>query len=426
MSGNVLAMKTLEFLAQLQQTQQQRLAVVRFEEGLKASLPEFQWLAQALESYPDQLQHEGLFLGIGKRSGLLLGAFLHWTFRGPGAGGVRLWPYQELSEYLTDGMRLALGMGRKNALAGLWWGGGKGVICRPESASFQDPEWRKNAYQDYGDFVSSLDGCYVTAEDAGTTPPDMAEVFSRTRFTTCIPPEFGGSGNPSGPTAEGVLQAMRALAEFLGHESLKGLSVAIQGAGQVGSRLAGHLLDQGVGRLLMSDLDKERIPEGAEYVEPAEIFSAEVDLFSPCALGAVLNPRTIPLIKARGVCGAANNQLEDPVRDSEALHERGVVYVPDYVANRMGIVNCADEQSGRLRDDPRVQRHLSLDWPEGVYQTVKRILDRSAAHQTSPESEAVRLADEAARQTHPIWGHRANQIARAVWEKFREPVSGSV
>ena len=130
----------------------------------------------------------------------------------------------------------------------------------------------------------------------------------------------------------------------------------------------------------MSDLDRDRIPEGAEYVEPGKILSSEVDLLSPCALGAVLNPRTIPVLKAKGVCGAANNQLEDPVRDSEALHRRGVVYVPDYVANRMGIVNCADEQSGRLKDDPRVQRHLSLDWPEGVYQTDSSSSKAGPAH----------------------------------------------
>ncbi|MCA9777057.1 MAG: Glu/Leu/Phe/Val dehydrogenase [Candidatus Eremiobacteraeota bacterium] len=413
-------MKTTEFIRDLEQTPQRRLAVVRFDEGLKASLSEFQWLADKLEEYPDQLQHEGLFLEIGRRSGLLMGAFLHWTFRGPGAGGVRLWPYQDLSDYLTDGLRLAVGMGRKNALAGLWWGGGKGVICRPEDAPFQNPQWRKEVYQDYGDFVSSIDGCYVTAEDAGTTPPDMAEVFSRTRFTTCIPAEFGGSGNPSGPTAVGVLRALQALAEHLGYESLRGLTVAIQGAGQVGGRLANHLLEEGVGRLVMSDLDRERIPEGVDYLEPDKILAAEVDLLSPCALGAVLNAETIPQIRAQGICGAANNQLQDPVQDSEALHQRGIIYVPDYVANRMGIVNCADEQSGRLEDDPRVQRHLSLDWPEGVYQTVRRILRRSSDGRRSPESEAVRLADEAARQHHPLWGHRPNQIARAVWKKFRD------
>lgn len=409
-----------EFISELQKLESKRLAVVRFKDGLKASSPRFQWLADELESYPDQLNHEGLFLELGRRTGLLMGAFLHLTHRGPGAGGVRLWPYQSLSDYLTDGIRLAVGMGRKNALSGLWWGGGKGVICRPDDAPFEDPTWRREVYRDYGDFVSSLDGCYVTAEDAGTGPADMAEVFRRTRFTTCIPPELGGSGNPSGPTALGVLRALQALAEHLGHHGLQGLTVAIQGAGQVGGRLAGHLLNEGVERLLMSDLDRSRVPAEAEFVEPDQILSAEVDLLSPCALGGTLNEKTIPTIQARGVCGAANNQLRDPVADAEALHRRGIVYVPDYVANRMGIVNCADEQSGRLENDPRVQRHLSFDWSEGVYQTVKRVLALARQKGTSPEAEAVMLADQAALVSHPIWGHRPYEIACAVWEKFSD------
>jgi glutamate dehydrogenase/leucine dehydrogenase len=409
-----------EFVRELGQAKTNSLAIVRFKDGLKSSLPQFQWLADELQEYPDQLRHEGVFLTLGQRSGLLMGGFLHLTHRGPGAGGVRLWPYRELRDYLTDGMRLAVGMGRKNALAGLWWGGGKGVICRPDGAPYTDSSWRKDVYRDYGDFVTSLNGCYVTAEDAGTCPADMAQVFRRTRFTTCIPPELGGSGNPSGPTALGVLRALQALAEHLGHDGLKGLSVAIQGAGQVGGRLAEHLLKEGVARLLVSDLDESRVPEGAEFVEPGKILSAKVDLLSPCALGAVLNEETIPTIQARGICGAANNQLRDPVGDAEALRERNIVYVPDYVANRMGIVNCADEQSGRLESDPRVQRHLSLDWPEGVYQTVKRILEQARQNGTSPEAEAVLLADQAALQPHPLWGHRPYQIARAVWQKFAE------
>ena len=403
----------------LQEAGAQRLAIVRFDDRLKSSLEEFQWLADELIDYPDQLEHEGVFLGLGERSGVLMGAFLHWTHRGPGAGGVRLWPYHKLRDYLTDGLRLAVGMGRKNALAGLWWGGGKGVICRPQDAPYQDGSWRQDVYRDFGDFVTSLDGCYVTAEDAGTTPKDMAEVFRRTRFTTCIPPELGGSGNPSGPTALGVLRALQALAEHLGHESLKGLSVAIQGAGQVGSRLARYLLDEGVGRLLVSDLDESRVPKGAEFEEPDKILSAKVDLLSPCALGGVLNESSIPTIQARGVCGAANNQLRDPVKDAERLSLRGIIYVPDYVANRMGIVNCADEQSGRLESDPRIQRHLSFDWPEGVYQTVKRVLQKARENGTSPEAESVRLADKAALQPHPLWGHRPNEIAKAVWRKFK-------
>ena len=153
----------------------------------------------------DHLEHEALFFEVGPETGALLTAFVHQTTRGQGAGGVRHWAYARLEDLLRDGLRLSVGMTRKNALAGLWWGGAKGIIAREPGERYRDPEYRRQLYREYGSFISSLRGCYVTAEDAGTTPPDMLEVFSRTRHTTCIPPAFGGSGNPSEPTAKGVL-----------------------------------------------------------------------------------------------------------------------------------------------------------------------------------------------------------------------------
>ena len=146
---------------------------------------------------PDFHGHEGVFLAVGEESRALFGAFVHDTHRGLSQGGLRFWPYPTLTAFLADGLRLAQGMTRKNALAGLWWGGGKGIIARDPDAPFRDPAYRRTLYREYGAFVTSLAGCYVTAEDAGTGAADMAEVFTATRFVTCIPPALGGSGNPS-------------------------------------------------------------------------------------------------------------------------------------------------------------------------------------------------------------------------------------
>eukprot|EP00736_Rhodelphis_marinus_P001985 Rmarinus@m.22041 len=178
----------------------------------------------------DYLGHEGIFLEVGKRSGSLLGAFLWKTVRGQGCGGIRLWPYETMENYLRDGMRLAIGMGRKSALAGLWWGGGKGVIARPPGSDFRSREFRDLIFRDYGDFLSSLQGCYVAAEDAGVCVDDVDVVFSRTRYTTCISPALGGSGNPSIQTARGVVSSMEGALEFIGAGSLEGKTVAMQGS----------------------------------------------------------------------------------------------------------------------------------------------------------------------------------------------------
>lgn len=168
---------------------------------------------------------------IGPVSGTLQCAVVHKTRRGPGAGGVRNWYYDTVSHFLSDGLRLSRGMSHKNALAGLWWGGGKGVIARNSGSSAvnpMDPDTRQTIYKEHGQFMTALKGCYITAEDAGTSLTDMASIFSTTRFTTCIPVELGGSGMPSLPTSQGVLRGIEAAFDFLG-KSLVGSSIAVQG-----------------------------------------------------------------------------------------------------------------------------------------------------------------------------------------------------
>ena len=366
--------------------------------------------------------HEGLFLEIGARSDHLLGAFLHQTIRGQGAGGVRFWQYGTVEHYLRDGLRLSRGMGHKCALAGLWWGGGKGVIARRAGRDHLDPAIREAVYTDYGDFVSSLRGCYVTAEDVGTTPEDMARVFSRTRHTTCIPQAFGGSGNPSELTAKGVVVAMEAALEHLGRGGLAGKTVALQGLGQVSRFMIGDLLARGVARIVGVDVDSRAVEAArSQYpdvslevgqCEPDDhaILARPCDVLAPNAVGATLNPRTIPTIEAAVVCGGANNQLEHAPRDGALLRDRGVLYVPDFLANRMGIVNCANEPVGILPEDPAVLSHLDREQPHGIYQRALEIFARAEQSGRTTADEAERRADELALEPHPIWGHRGRVI----------------
>ena len=382
-------------------------------------------LAEALGREPDLDGHEAIFLAADPRSGALFGAFLHRLTRGQAQGGLRHWRYESLAEVLRDGLRLSRGMGRKIALAGLWWGGGKGLIARPPGAPAAG-EARRALFRAYGEFVSSLRGCYVTAEDAGTEPDDVAAVFERTRFVTCVPPAFGGSGNPSEATAEGVVCGMEAALAALERGGLAGKCVALQGLGQVGAAMVERLLARGVARLVASDVSPERAravaarhPGGRLQVRVLEagdtsLLAEACDVLAPSAMGGVLGPETIPLLRAAVVCGAANNPLLDEHRDAETLRRRGIAYVPDYVVNRMGIVRCADEQSGTLPDDPAVQRHLDPAYDHGIPAVVRRVLALSRERGIPTTEAAEALADRLAAEPHPIFGERARALVRAL------------
>ncbi len=370
--------------------------------------------------------HAGAFFEIGAESGHLMSAFVHRTDRGQAAGGVRFWRYSDVAALVADGLRLSRGMGQKCALAGLWWGGGKGVIARQAGRDYNDLSLRAAIFRDYGRFVTGLCGLYVTAEDVGTRPQDMASIFETTRFTTCIPPHSGGSGNPGVLTAAGVVAAMEAAMASHGVDDLAGLTVAMQGLGNVSSHMIGLLLDRGVERVIGVDVDPDAVanvteryaggPVDFDCVELADeaILASACDIVAPNAVGGALNPRTIPTIRAPVVCGAANNQLEDPARDGEALRAAGVLYVPDFLANRMGIVNCANEQYGVLRDDPAIARHLDRDWPEGVYQRCLAVINGARAKGRSTHDEAALLADRLSLEPHPVWPGRGADIAASL------------
>ena len=396
--------------------------------AIEVSDPALAGLANFLRASPDFNGHEAVFLGVGRKSGTLFGAFVHDTHRGQAQGGLRFWPYPTLAAFLSDGLRLAQGMTRKNALAGIWWGGGKGLIARDTDAPHRDPAYRSVVYREYAAFCTSLRGVYLTAEDAGTGPSDMAEVFTGTRFVTCIPPTVGGSGNPSPATAKGVVCAMEGALDHLGLGTLAGKKIVLQGTGNVGSAMIEELIARDVRAIIGSDINTERLAALRERYQRCEtsvelrqsapgdnsILREPCDILAPNALGGVLNPQTIPTIGAALICGAANNQLLDAARDGRALRARGIVYVPDFLANRMGIVSCANEQYGSVDNDPAIERHFGREWDNAVFNVTKRTLAFADDKGITTAAAATHLADELARAEHPIWGHRGRAIIRSL------------
>ena len=370
----------------------------------------------------DFMRHEGLFFHLSEHYDTLQGVFVHRTTRGQAIGGVRFWHYETMEDFIRDGLRLSKGMTRKNALAGLWWGGGKGVMVMNPSFDQRSKEALASIYRDFGAMLTSLQGCFVTGEDVGTNVGDIANVFCNTRFTTCIPKALGGSGNPSILTAKGVICGMEAGLKFIGKNSLKGKTVAVQGMGNVGKSLIRFLLEKNVTGIIANDINGEVVQRvlnefgdknlKANVVDRHDdsILKVQCDILAPCATGAVLHPKTIPHIKAKIICGAANNQLQDTERDDLLLYKKGIIYIPDFITNRMGIVNCANEQYGFVKDDPFVERHLSRDWEHSIYQTTLTVLESSQATSEPPARIAMREADRLSLEPHPIFGHRGKQI----------------
>src|SRR5215471_16438901 len=259
---------------------------------------------------------------------------IHSTALGPAVGGTRYWKYPGEAAALTDALRLARGMTYKNALAELPCGGGKTIVLRDGTLD------RERVFRAHGRLVETCAGRYITAEDVGTSPADMEFIFKETQHVAGLQ---GKSGDPSPHTARGVLRAIQAAAKFQwGNDDLRDKTVAIQGCGHVGSCLAGELHRAGA-KLLVTDMDPGRVDRmvrqfDATAVAPEKIFSAAADIFAPCALGGILNNETIPLLQAKIVAGAANNQLLGP-EHGDLLQKRGILYAPDYAANAGGVIN---------------------------------------------------------------------------------------
>jgi leucine dehydrogenase len=274
---------------------------------------------------------------------------IHNSNCGPALGGCRVWLYDNEEAALTDVLRLSKGMTYKNALAKLPLGGGKSVV----HADLNKVD-RVALFEEIGNFVESFDGRYITAEDINSTVEDMVAVKRRTDHVATV----GASGNPSPFTAYGVYWAIRASAGHkLKKDQLDGLTIAIQGVGETGGRLA-ELLKQDNCRIIATDINEDHIQSlrdkiDFELVQPEEIYSVSCDIFAPCALGGILNRRTIPLLPCQIVAGSANNQLLTE-EDGGRLHRRGILYAPDYAANAGGVINISCE-IGQVYDEKKAR-----------------------------------------------------------------------
>jgi len=302
--------------------------------------------AMAVFDLDDFDGHEQVVFAADPESGLQAILAIHDTGRGPALGGCRMWRYRDDVEAVRDALRLSRGMTYKAAVADLALGGGKSVILAPEGAIAD----RGALFRALGQAVDRLGGRYIVAEDVGTSPDDMADVAEETAHVVGLAPERGGRGDPSPITARGVFTGLKsAVAWRLGRDDLDGVTVAVQGLGHVGWHLCTCLKDAGA-RLIVADIDvarTERAREelGAVVMAPAAIVGAEADVFAPCALGAVIDDKSVPRLAAKVVAGAANNQLAEN-RHGAALKARGILYAPDYVINAGGLIHVAAERFG--------------------------------------------------------------------------------
>lgn len=336
--------------------------------------------------YMETDDYEQLLFCQDKRAGLKAVIAVHDTTLGPALGGTRMWPYDNEEAAIEDALRLAKGMTYKNAASGLNLGGGKAVII---GDSHKDKS--EELFRAFGRYIQSLNGRYITAEDVGTTVDDMELIHQETDYVTGISAASGSSGNPSPVTAYGVYRGMKAAVRAaFGSDSLEGKTVAVQGVGHVAYHLCKHLREEGA-QLIVTDIDKAAVNRavedfGAKAVDPDEIYGVDCDVFAPCALGAVINDRTIPQLKARVIAGSSNNQLKDDWHGDQ-IHEMGIAYAPDYVINSGGVINVADELNG-------YNHERAMKKVEGVYDNVADVFKIAERDQIPTYAAANRLAEE--------------------------------
>ncbi|KUF15653.1 MULTISPECIES: Leu/Phe/Val dehydrogenase [Streptomyces] len=339
--------------------------------------------------HSDQGGHEQVVLCQDRASGLKAVIAIHSTALGPALGGTRFYPYASEEAAVADALNLARGMSYKNAMAGLDHGGGKAVIIG-------DPDKIKSdeLLLAYGRFVASLGGRYVTACDVGTYVADMDVVARENRWTTGRSPEHGGAGDSSVLTAFGVFQGMRASAQHLwGEASLRGRKVGVAGVGKVGHILVEHLLEDGA-EVVITDVREDSLlritskhPEVTAVADTDTLIRTEgLDVYAPCALGGALDDDTVPVLTARVVCGAANNQLAHPGVEKD-LADRGILYAPDYVVNAGGVIQVADELHGF--DFDRCKEKASK-----IFDTTVAIFARAKQDGIPPAAAADRIAEQ--------------------------------
>jgi leucine dehydrogenase len=330
--------------------------------------------------------HEEVVFCHNKDAGLKAIIAIHNTVLGPALGGLRMWPYKSEQEAINDALRLSRGMTFKNAVAGLNIGGGKAVIIGDPAKDKSEALFRA-----FGRFVNSLNGRYITAEDVGIDVNDMEHVFRETEFVTGVHQVHGGSGDPSPFTAYGTMQGLlAALNTQFGNEDVGKYSYAVQGAGHVGMEFIKLLREQNA-KVYVTDINKELVQRAVEEfgciaVALDEIYDTDADVYSPCALGGTVNESTLPRLKCKIICGAANNQLANDAIGDE-VEKRGLLYAPDYAVNAGGVMNVSLEIDGYNRE--RAMRMMRT-----IYHNVGRIFQIAKRDNIPTYKAADRMAEE--------------------------------
>lgn len=335
----------------------------------------------------EPMEHEQVMFFNDKPTGLKGIIAVHNTVLGPSLGGCRIWNYENESDALWDVLRLSRGMTFKSSISGINLGGGKAVIIGNPKLKRDEAFWRR-----FGQFVDSLNGKYITAEDVGTSTEVMSIVMQETRHVTGKPVSAGGTGDPSPVTAYGVFLGLKAtVKEATGSDSLQGKKVAVQGVGHVGYTLVKHLTGAGA-TVFVCDINQKNLDAVTKdfkvtVVNPDEIYDLDVDIYSPCALGATLNSDTISRLKCSMVAGAANNQLADESAHGNLLMDKGILYAPDFLINAGGVINIYREV-----------QHLSLEDTnkliENIYPRTLEIFRKSKTEKITPQEAAMKIAIE--------------------------------
>ncbi len=331
--------------------------------------------------------HEQVVFCHDKDTGLKAIIGIHNTILGPALGGTRMWKYSNEWEALNDVLRLSRGMSFKSSISGLNLGGGKAVIIG-DAKTEKTPELMRK----FGEFVHSLSGKYITAEDVGMETKDMDTVRDVTPYVTGISEARGGSGNPSPITAYGVYMGMKAAAKYqFGTDNLDGKKVLVQGIGHVGEVLVKHLTEDGA-IVTISDINEDRLNQvgskyGAKIFTGTELYSADVDIYAPCALGATINDDTIQKIKAKVIAGAANNQLANEVIHGNILKEKGILYAPDFLINAGGVINVYSELA-------KLTKAEVMEKTENIYHTSLEIFKHAEMNNITTHQAALSIAQK--------------------------------
>lgn len=333
------------------------------------------------------MEHEQLVYCNDKETGLQAIIAIHDTSLGPSLGGTRMWQYNNEKEALVDVLRLSRGMTYKAAITGLNLGGGKAVIIGDPFTQKTEKLMRK-----FGQFVNSLGGKYITAEDVGMSAQDMKYVKMETDFVTGIPVEMGGSGDPSPVTAFGVFMGIKAAAKHKwGNDDLRNKKVVVQGLGHVGENVVKHLSEENA-IVYINDINLELLHKVSEkykanIIDVDEVYSMSADIYSPCALGATINDQSIKTFKYEIIAGAANNQLKDELKHAQMLKDKGILYAPDFLINAGGLINVYSELNG-------YDREKALGKTRNIYNTTLEIFKKAEEENTTTHEAALKLAQE--------------------------------